>query len=269
MMSNKSPDAFAIPQQDEEASTASTIAGARRTLVLQSSGSANSTLTGDSSGTGRSTSRTASSVRSDVLLLESSDDNDDIGEFSGVAAGPAYMSRRPHSNGLILADVEEDQEDQGDGGGSDIEGEDGRDFEESAVEAMEENIQANADDSNAVAHTAKQYKVLLSRMTYGDLIHLPSPPEDWVAPEPKTLKGEPAFSNVDNPGDWSQYTYRADFDSKGKYKHHTIPTGAVPVPLENGKRKLRLWEFHYKGWKSSNQILDYISLLGFGALMTC
>jgi hypothetical protein len=251
MTSNESPDAFATPRQDEEASTASTIAGARRTLVLQSSGSANSTLTGDSSATGRSTSRTASGVR-DVLLLESSDDDDDIGEFSGVAAGPTYMSRRPHSNGLILADVEEDQEDEGDGGDSDIEGEDGRDFEESAVEAMEEKLQANADDSNAVAHTAKQYEVLLSRMTSGDLIRLPSPPEDWVAPEPKTLKGEPAFSNVDNPGDWSQYTYRAEFDSKGKYKHHTIPTGAVPVPLENGERKLGLWDFHYDGWKSSN-----------------
>ncbi len=112
---------------------------------------------------------------------------------------------------------------------------------------MEEKIQANTDDSNAVAHTAKQYKVFLSQMTLGGIICLPSPPEDWVAPEPKTVKGEPYFSSVDNPGDWSQYTYHAEFDSKGKYKHHTIPTGAVSVPLKDGECKLGGWEFHYDG----------------------
>jgi hypothetical protein len=59
---------------------------------------------------------------------------------------------------------------------------------------MEEKIQANADELNTVAHTEKQYKVLLCQMNYGDLVHLPSLPEDWMAPlAPKTLKGEPAF----------------------------------------------------------------------------
>ena len=138
MTSNESPDeAFGTPRQDDEASTASSIGvGARRTLVLESSGSANSTLIGDS--TSRSISRNASGVRSVVLLDESSDDDEDIAEFSGVAAGPTYMSRRPQTNGLVLADVEEDEEDEGDGGDSDVEGDDGREFEEAAVEAMEE-----------------------------------------------------------------------------------------------------------------------------------
>jgi hypothetical protein len=251
MTSNESPDSFGTPRQDEEASssTASSINGARRTLVLESSGSANSTLTGDSSS--GSIIRNASGVSTGSVLLESSDDDDDIGEFIGVVSGPAYMSRIPQSNGLVLEDVEEDQADEGDGGDSDIEGEDGREFEEAAVEAMEEKIQSNADDSNSVLHTAKQYEVLLSQMTSGELIRLPSPPEDWVAPEPKTLKGEPAFSLVDNPGDWSQYTYRAEFDAKGKYKHHMIPTGALPVPLENGERKLGEWKFYYEGWETS------------------
>ena len=140
----------------------------------------------------------------------------------------------------------------GDGGDSDIEGEDRREFEEVALEAMEEKIQANTDDSNAVAHTEKQYEVLLSQMTSGNLTRLPAPPEDWVAPAPKTIKGEPSFIAVDNPGDWCEYTYRAEFDSKGRYKHHTIPTGAVPVPLKDGERKLGGWEFHYDGWESDN-----------------
>jgi hypothetical protein len=71
-----------------------------------------------------------------------------------------------------------------------------------AVEAMEEKIQANTDDLNNVLHTtAKQYKVLLSQMTSGEIICLPSPSKDWVHPVPKTIKGEPNFSSVDYPGD--------------------------------------------------------------------
>jgi hypothetical protein len=81
---------------------------------------------------------------------------------------------------------------------------------------------------------------------------LPSPPEDWVAVVPKAMKGEPAFIEVDNPGDWCQYTYHPEFDSKGRYKHHTIPTGAVPVLLKDGEQKLRGWEFYYDGWESDN-----------------
>jgi hypothetical protein len=53
----------------------------------------------------------------------------------------------------VLADGEEDDKDKGDGGDSDIEGDDGREFEEVAVEAMEEKIQANTDDLNNVLHT--------------------------------------------------------------------------------------------------------------------
>jgi hypothetical protein len=68
---------------------------------------------------------------------------------------------------------------------------------------MEEKIQTNTDDLNAVAHIKKKYEVLLSQMTSGHLIHLPSPPEDWVAPAPKALKGEPAIIDVKDPGNWS------------------------------------------------------------------
>jgi hypothetical protein len=157
---------------------------------------------------------------------------------------------------LVVADVEEDEKEEGDGGDSDIEGEDGKEFEEAAVEAMEEKMQAATDDSNAVAHTEKKHEVLLS----GNRLRLPSPPEAWVPPEPKTVKGEPAFAEVDNPGSWSQYTYRAEFDSKGQYKHHVVPTGAMPVPLKDGERKLGEWDFYYEGWKSTtNSYRKYVT----------
>jgi hypothetical protein len=148
---------------------------ARRTLVLASSSSAKSTLTGDST-TRTSTSHTNASG---VLLDDNSDDENEIIDFAGESAGPKYMSRHPISSRLVLADVEE--------------------FEEALVEAMEEKIQANTDNSNAVAHTEKQCEVLLSQMSSGNLICLPSPPEDWVAPAPKAMKGEPVFIEVDNP----------------------------------------------------------------------
>jgi hypothetical protein len=239
---NDSPDAFETPRQDEEESptVSDAVAPARRTLVLNSTGSANSTLTGDST-TRRSTSHPTNGVLSD----NDSDDENAILQFAGVSAGPMYMVWHPISIGLmVLVDIEEDENKEEGGGDSNIEGEDGKEFKQDAVEAMEEKNQVNADDSNAIAHMEKQYKVLLSRMTSGNLICLPSPPDNWVAPVPKVHKGELAFIEVkNNPGDWSQYTYHAKFDSKGQYKHHTIPTG---------QHKLGDWEFQYEGRESPN-----------------
>jgi hypothetical protein len=76
---------------------------------------------------------------------------------------------------------------------------------------MQEKLQAATDDSNAVAHTERKHEVLLS----GNRVCLPSPPEAWVAPVPKTVKGEPAFAEVDNPGKWCEYTYHAKFGKNG------------------------------------------------------
>jgi hypothetical protein len=148
MTSNKeTPDEFAMPRQAaEDTSTAASgnndgETPARRTLVLHhsSAGSGNSSLTGDSSST--STNRHIDRVLSD-------DDEDGIGELStSVSSGPTYMARCPPSNGLVAADVEEDKKEEGDGGDSDIKGEDGEEFKEAAVEAMQEKIQAATDDS--------------------------------------------------------------------------------------------------------------------------
>jgi hypothetical protein len=131
----------------------------------------------------------------------------------------------------LLRMLKKTEKEEGDGGDSDIEGEDRKEFEEAAVEAMEEKIQDAADDSNAVVHTEKKCKVLLSGNNNN--FCLPSPPEAWLASAPKSLKGEPAVAEVDNPGSWCQYTCRAEFDSKGQYKHHVVPTGAMPVPLKD------------------------------------
>ena len=47
-----------------------------------------------------------------------------------------------------------------------------------------------------------------------------SEPADWSATKPrtKTEVGEPQFSDVDNPGEWGQYTFRPKFAAKPKGK---------------------------------------------------
>ena len=102
----------------------------------------------------------------------------------------------------------------------------------------------------------------------------PSAPDDFAPDPPKRNKGEPTtFDTVDNPGQWSQFTYRPKFGGDrgcGDYLYHCLPTGITPVPANaNGKRiveqlitkgkgnrakkeKIGEFEFHYRGWKRSD-----------------
>ena len=86
-----------------------------------------------------------------------------------------------------------------------------------------------------------------------------SEPDDWLIKKPKrkTEAGEPESMFVDNPGNWSDYTYRPKFAAKakgkdikkGQYTHHALPTGAMPVPADTaGNRKKAGWDFYYDKW---------------------
>jgi len=93
----------------------------------------------------------------------------------------------------------------------------------------------------------------------------PGAPDGWTPPARDEAAGEPPFNEVDNPGGWTQYTYRPRYGvvkkivkSNGqrkeikvkKYMHHCLPAGCTPVPTDkDGKRMLKDWEFHYQGWK--------------------
>jgi hypothetical protein len=76
-------------------------------------------------------------------------------------------------------------------------------------------------------------------------------PDDWVAPPLKVEKGEPPFSEVDNPMRAGSYVLRPKFakpppKGNGKYMYHCVPTGATAVPPgEDGTRKDNGWTFHY------------------------
>jgi hypothetical protein len=90
------------------------------------------------------------------------------------------------------------------------------------------------------------------------------PPEDWKPPA-VLAEGEPAFSNVDNPGGWGPFTFRhvlsrENGKEKSKlkgpkkkgpamYSHYELPSGCRPVPSnKDGFRMINGWEFHYKEW---------------------
>ena len=81
---------------------------------------------------------------------------------------------------------------------------------------------------------------------------IPKPPDDWVEPAPNVEAKEPAFLNVDNPGNWHRYYFRPKFaerktkqNEKGEYLYHQLPTGARVVPEVQGtiKRCVGDWEF--------------------------
>ena len=69
-----------------------------------------------------------------------------------------------------------------------------------------------------------------------------APPEDWKAAEPKSGQPE-SFDEVDNPGQWSEFTYQPKFakGNSGPYLYHCLPTGCTPVPAHSsdGKRVVR------------------------------
>ena len=72
----------------------------------------------------------------------------------------------------------------------------------------------------------------------------------------KADKREIAFDQVDNPGNWCEYTFRPKFhESTKNYLYHCMPAGARPVPLDptSNKRVTGGYEFFYNGWELKDQ----------------
>ena len=77
-------------------------------------------------------------------------------------------------------------------------------------------------------------------------------PKAWIPPSKKS--DEPLFSCVDNPGEWSEYSFRPKFSTQKKYMRHELPTGATPAQMdENGDRKSLNWHLFYNGWRSHGE----------------
>jgi hypothetical protein len=126
------------------------------------------------------------------LGLSSDEDDDD--EFdnldTGDLPGPRYLYRRAQTNGIVEADMLEDENEKGDGGDSDEEGEEGVAIDEAACEALAERMEVITDETNCVLHVDSKHEVPL---VFGDdptrELKLPRVPEEWD-PKPAHHKGE-------------------------------------------------------------------------------
>jgi len=110
------------------------------------------------------------------------------------------------------------------------------------------------DDLNAIMCEVKDVTSMSTLFGAPPGWSAPSPPGDWN-PTIHVDCGEPRFEDVDNPGKWSNFTFRPTFEPKGgKYIGHSMPAGAVPVPIhaKTGKREVGGYEFFYQGWKNDN-----------------
>ena len=83
----------------------------------------------------------------------------------------------------------------------------------------------------------------------------PTAPKNWKPAKVASHLGQPdvSFSDNDNPGGWSEYTFAPKFQYKKmkreKYLYHAMPAGATPVPKNNdGKSTADGFEFFYNGW---------------------
>ena len=90
----------------------------------------------------------------------------------------------------------------------------------------------------------------------------PGPPDDWKPWPRKVTSREPEFSTIDNPANWSEFTYRPTYSGKnrsGKYVAHKTLSGATVLPTNHktGKCEVSGFELHYNGWKMPKPKQEY------------
>ena len=120
-------------------------------------------------------------------------------------------------------------------GESENDGDDALDLEEVFANALLER-ESEVDGTNIVGEESGRLQ--------------PRTPIYWTPPHVKINLGELKFETVDNPGQWSEFTFIPVFTKRdGIYKRHALPTGVMPPPHENsGTRLINRWDFHYNDW---------------------
>lgn len=150
---------------------------------------------------------------------------------------------------LIAARLEYTEKGNGEGEDSDEEGEEVNDHfdplaDASTLEAMEaRRDELDADDlgeefsSSAIPGSPAGWNP-------------PGPPENYMGYQPK-FDAPPTFGTIDNPGNWSEFTFQPTYKNS-KYAGHESPAGAKVVPKDaQGDRVVNGWKFFYDGWQPS------------------
>jgi hypothetical protein len=139
----------------------------------------------------------------------------------------------------------EDNAEEGDGGDSDVEG-DEVNMHYQAMTAIEEN-DLDLDEWGEVSDPS-----------------IPGAPEGWIPPSAQIgficycakFDAPSHFSEVDNPGRWSDLVFQPKYVKvKGRdktttstYAGHFTPAGAKVVPADSfGQREVNGWKFFYSG----------------------
>ena len=87
-------------------------------------------------------------------------------------------------------------------------------------------------------------------------IKIPGAPDNWSHPAAKTEQGEPSFENVDNPGGWSSFTFRSEYEKGQLCKKPGMSTKTY------GSHTRRELETLRSEKPASNCSLDYILISG-------
>ena len=197
------------------------------------------------------------------------DGNDNNNNDNDTPAGSVINNNDPGTPGYIqrllnraeclnMDDVQEEEKETGDGDSTGS-ADDVNPIDDAMSEAQTDRLQVLIkleDDGEESAIMDSENKCLFVLTGLEPEISVPEPPDDWVPDAPKTDRNEPLFAVVDNPGLWSQFTFRPKFAKKtskeaGAYAHHTLPTGCRPVPPnEGGERTQNGWAFHYNAWNA-------------------
>ena len=77
------------------------------------------------------------------------------------------------------------------------------------------------------------------------------PSEGWIPPPENTSSRESAFKDIDNPGNWSPFSFIKKFkgrDRSGPQSHHLLLTRATDITLDKDSEKIiNSQNFHHQG----------------------
>jgi hypothetical protein len=175
------------------------------------------------------------------------------GEPFSASQSTSYSSNDVCFKDMVQRNIEEEMN-GGDGGDSDVEGEEFIMHKEAAVHSEAEDcidleeIHSDTEHKAFVRLTASGCTDVIGTISINEEdegnitfmdpkfsskdIKMFKPPNDWVPANADPSRGLPSFNQIDNPGNWSSYCFKPTFEGRAKdskYKCHALPTGE-PLP---------------------------------------